>query len=74
MGRAEARQYVLLRKTFAAGGIHFRRGCQILQGPHFNRRLKWVVGPSGLEPPTSRLSVVRSSQLSYGPVCVRPLN
>ena len=28
---------------------------------------KEVVGPSGLEPPTSRLSVVRSSQLSYGP-------
>ena len=28
----------------------------------------FVVGPSGLEPPTSRLSVVRSSQLSYGPV------
>ena len=27
-----------------------------------------VVGPSGLEPPTSRLSVVRSSQLSYGPI------
>ena len=26
------------------------------------------MGPSGLEPPTSRLSVVRSSQLSYGPV------
>ena len=37
-------------------------------GTHFNRRLKWVVGPSGLEPPTSRLSVVRSSQLSYGPM------
>ena len=36
-----------------------------------------MVGPSGLEPPTSRLSVVRSSQLSYGPVIpnnVRPLN
>ena len=29
-----------------------------------------LVGPSGLEPPTSRLSVVRSSQLSYGPVLV----
>ena len=31
-----------------------------------------VVGPSGLEPPTSRLSVVRSSQLSYGPVGAAP--
>ena len=27
-----------------------------------------LVGPSGLEPPTLRLSVVRSSQLSYGPM------
>ena len=26
-----------------------------------------MVGPSGLEPPTLRLSVVRSNQLSYGP-------
>ena len=31
-----------------------------------------MVGPSGLEPPTSRLSVVRSSQLSYGPVSAPP--
>ena len=30
--------------------------------------LQKMVGPSGLEPPTSRLSVVRSSQLSYGPI------
>ena len=29
------------------------------------------MGPSGLEPPTLRLSVVRSSQLSYGPVVGR---
>ena len=29
-----------------------------------------MVGPSGLEPPTLRLSVVRSSQLSYGPASV----
>ena len=27
-----------------------------------------MVGPSGLEPPTLRLSVVRSNQLSYGPI------
>jgi hypothetical protein len=27
-----------------------------------------MVGPSGLEPPTSRLSGVRSNQLSYGPI------
>ena len=33
----------------------------------FPFKKKEVVGPSGLEPPTSRLSVVRSSQLSYGP-------
>ena len=36
-----------------------------------------LVGPSGLEPPTLRLSVARSSQLSYGPVPPRgvyPLN
>ena len=26
-----------------------------------------MVGPSGLEPPTSRLSGARSNQLSYGP-------
>ena len=32
-----------------------------------------MVGPSGLEPPTSRLSVVRSSQLSYGPILDFPL-
>ena len=29
-----------------------------------------MVGPSGLEPPTLRLSVVRSSQLSYGPLFI----
>ena len=30
--------------------------------------LRKLVGPSGLEPPTSRLSGVRSNRLSYGPI------
>jgi|BioPla2DNA2_1021312.scaffolds.fasta_scaffold420664_1 hypothetical protein len=32
---------------------------------------KALVGSSGLEPPTSRLSGGRSNQLSYEPVCRR---
>ena len=31
-----------------------------------------LVGPSGLEPPTSRLSVACSSQLSYKPISLSP--
>ena len=38
------------------------------RGPQQIADLMGMVGPSGLEPPTSRLSVVRSSQLSYGPM------
>lgn len=38
--------------------------------PSFSFKRKKVVGQSGLEPPTSRLSVVCSSQLSYWPVLV----
>ena len=34
----------------------------------FHSILNWMVGLSGLEPPTLRLSVVRSSQLSYKPM------
>ena len=72
MGRGRSRaQAFWHRQNLAAGGIHFRRGCLILLGgPHLIQVLNGVVGPSGLEPPTSRLSVVRSSQLSYGPVVV----
>ena len=39
---------------------------QLLLGTEIQAHL--VVGQSGLEPPTSRLSVVCSSQLSYWPV------
>ena len=36
---------------------------------HFSRFLPQIlVGPGGLEPPTSRLSGVRSDRLSYGPL------
>ena len=57
------------KRSFPAGGIHSRRGSSIsLGGPHRCSHRNGVVGPSGLEPPTSRLSVVRSSQLSYGPI------
>ena len=37
------------------------------QGSRRLRRTRNVVGLGGLEPPTSRLSGVRSNQLSYGP-------
>ena len=36
--------------------------------PSLCPRLVWVVGSSGLEPPTSRLSGARSNRLSYEPV------
>ena len=48
----------LLRAKQALSQLSYTPGC----------RCFLVVGPSGLEPPTSRLSVVRSSQLSYGPI------
>ena len=35
--------------------------------------ISFVVGLSGLEPPTSRLSGVRSNQLSYKPIWVMTL-
>ena len=42
---------------------------RLLPGLQIQRQMSSaLVGPSGLEPPTLRLSVVRSSQLSYGPV------
>ena len=39
-------------------------------GLQIQQQICCLVGPSGLEPPTLRLSVVRSSQLSYGPASV----
>ena len=68
---------LLLRKTLPF--LRLRFPLQILRSAPFRtdfRRndlsflLKSVLkkmGPSGLEPPTSRLSGVRSNRLSYGP-------
>lgn len=41
---------------------------QLSLGFEIQQQICSLVGPSGLEPPTLRLSVARSSQLSYGPV------
>ena len=53
----------------AISGFEARSQNLISQILRSNSKLD-LVGPSGLEPPTLRLSVVRSSQLSYGPVLV----
>ena len=62
-----------LRFDLTGGGYRTRTGDpllakQVLYQLSYTPVRVLVVGPSGLEPPTSRLSVVRSSQLSYGPV------
>ena len=51
----------------AISGFEARSQNLISQILRSNSKLD-LVGPSGLEPPTLRLSVVRSSQLSYGPL------
>ena len=51
----------------AISGFEARSQNLISQILRSNSKLE-LVGPSGLEPPTLRLSVVRSSQLSYGPL------
>ena len=52
----------LERETLRTSQIH-------TESVFFFPRLR-VVGSSGLEPPTSRLSAECSSQLSYGPLCL----
>ena len=50
----------------ATSCLQGRRSPSWAISPSISFRL--LVGPSGLEPPTLRLSVVRSSQLSYRPI------
>ena len=54
------------KRNRTAGLLLARQALSQLSYTPTSRKIQ-VVGPSGLEPPTSRLSVVRSSQLSYGP-------
>ena len=42
---------------------------RILLSIYFALKVQWVVGLRGLEPPTLRLSGVRSNHLSYKPLC-----
>ena len=63
---------IAVRKLSLVSGTASNRFCsQILRSDlsirSSNPKANRLVGPSGLEPPTLRLSVVRSSQLSYGP-------
>ena len=54
--------------SFQGTFLSLKRLSEIPFSRYFNQSLEKVVGQSGLEPPTSRLSVVCSSQLSYWPV------
>ena len=45
-----------------------------IQFSMYNLHLSVLVGLSGLEPPTSRLSGVRSNRLSYKPILFRTLS
>ena len=47
----------------------FIKFCKHLSNLKCLRSLKNLVGPSGLEPPTSCLSGTRSNHLSYEPIC-----
>ena len=55
------------KRNRTAGLLLARQALSQLSYTPTSRKIQ-VVGPSGLEPPTSRLSVVRSRQLSYGPI------
>ena len=45
---------------------------QLSYAPIYNKQQYLIMGLSGLEPPTSRLSGVRSNQLSYKPIDWQP--
>ena len=60
--------YCCLESLVAVYGLGHLRRPALLSAPCFSRNL--LVGSSGLEPPTSRLSGVRSNHLSYEPLKV----
>ena len=57
-----------LESLNAVFGLYFRLSVRFVPSILFP-----LVGSSGLEPPTSRLSGVRSNHLSYEPICGIPV-
>ena len=60
-----------LDSNFASGSFSSSSLAMGLSGPYLLRQMPTYMGLSGLEPPTSRLSGVRSNRLSYKPVYIR---
>ena len=55
-------------ESLSAVGLYFRLSARFLCLSKLAPHLSVLVGLSGLEPPTSRLSGVRSNRLSYKPI------
>ena len=77
VGRRKASDEALLGTTGVDTSSLLLPGAAYLQSKYFRTprvlaKLKNVVGRGGLEPPTSRLSGVRSNHLSYRPMILTP--
>ena len=60
--------WVAFLESLSAVGLYFRLSARFLCLSKLAPHLSVLVGLSGLEPPTSRLSGVRSNRLSYKPI------
>ena len=62
------RWWATFLESLSAVGLYFRLSARFLCLSKLAPHLSVLVGLSGLEPPTSRLSGVRSNRLSYKPI------